>query len=66
VTARLLLVVGALPALIVILFASLIALIALFMGDRRQRYAVDIMERATELAAVLVGARVANRVRRRA
>jgi len=48
-------VVGAVPALVVVVFAGLIALIALFMSKERRDYALGMAERSVDLAAVLVG-----------
>ena len=48
-------VVGAVPALLVVIFAGLLALLALACGPGRRAYALDSVDRLTALAAVVVG-----------
>lgn len=48
---------GILPALLTVLFAGVIALLALVMDKQRRNYALQIADRFYNLAAVLVGAR---------
>ena len=50
-------VVGAVPALVVVVFAGLIALLGLFVGDDRRQYVLDLMDRFIDLTGVLVGFR---------
>jgi hypothetical protein len=47
---------GIVPATLIVLFAGLIALIALALDSGRRQYALDLAERFADLAAVLVGA----------
>jgi hypothetical protein len=46
---------GALPALLVVVFAGLLALLGLACGPGRRDYALDYADRLIDLAAVLVG-----------
>jgi hypothetical protein len=46
---------GALPALLVVVFAGLLALLALGCGPHRRSYALAYADRLINLAAVLVG-----------
>jgi hypothetical protein len=46
---------GALPALVIVIFAGLLALLALACEPGRRSYALDYADRFTNLAAVLVG-----------
>jgi hypothetical protein len=46
---------GALPALILVLFAGLLGLLALACGEARRQYALEYAEKITGLAAVVVG-----------
>ena len=46
---------GLIPATLTVLFAGLIALLALGLDHSRRDYALDLAERFVELAAVLVG-----------
>jgi hypothetical protein len=46
---------GAVPALLVVIFAGLLALLALACGPGRRAYALDSVDRLTALAAVIVG-----------
>ena len=46
---------GALPALLIVLFAGLLAFIALACGADRRRFALDYADRFVGLAGVLVG-----------
>jgi hypothetical protein len=46
---------GAAPALLVVIFAGLLALFALACGPGRRAYALDSVDRLTDLAAVIVG-----------
>lgn len=48
---------GAMAALFTVLFASLIAHVALCLDDARRQYAIGITDRFVTLAAVLVGSR---------
>jgi hypothetical protein len=48
---------GALPALLVVVFAGLLALLGLACGPGRRGYALDYADRLIDLAAVLVGRR---------
>jgi hypothetical protein len=45
---------GLVPAVLTVIFAGLIALIALFCNKERRDYALDVAERFVDLAAVLV------------
>lgn len=45
----------ALPALLVVLFVGMIALLALVMNEPRRNYALDFSKRGIDLAKVLVG-----------
>jgi hypothetical protein len=47
--------VAAVPALVLVLFAGLIAFIGLFMGKDRREYLLDLTAKLTELARVLMG-----------
>jgi hypothetical protein len=47
--------VAAVPALVLVLFAGLIAFIGLFMGDGRREYVLKLTAKQTELARVLMG-----------
>lgn len=47
---------GLVPALLTVLFAGLIALLALVMDKGRREYALKVADRFVKLAAVLVGA----------
>lgn len=46
---------GIVPATLIVLFAGLIALIALALDSGRRQYALDLADRFVDLAAVLVG-----------
>ena len=46
---------GALPALVLVVFAGLLGLLALACGEDRRRYALDYAEAFIHLAAVVVG-----------
>jgi hypothetical protein len=48
-------VVGALPALVLVVFAGVLGLLGLACGDSRRRYALDYAERFVSLAGVVVG-----------
>jgi hypothetical protein len=48
---------GMLPALVTVLFAGVIALLALLMDQQRRGYALQVADRFYNFAAVLVGAR---------
>jgi hypothetical protein len=50
-------VVGALPALILVIFAGLLGLLALTCGEGRRRYALEYAEKFVGLASVVVGGR---------
>jgi len=58
-------VVGALPALLLVVFAGLLGLVALACEKERRGYALAYADRFTDLAVVLVGARPAPRSNRR-
>jgi hypothetical protein len=45
---------GIIPAILIVLFAGLIALIALALDPDRRQYALDLAERFADLASVLV------------
>jgi hypothetical protein len=47
---------GIIPATLIVLFAGLVALIALALDSGRRQYALDFADRFVDLAAVLVGA----------
>ena len=47
--------VGIIPATLTVLFAGLIALIALALDSGRRQYALDLADRFVDLASVLVG-----------
>ena len=47
--------VGAVPAILVTLFAGIVGLVALFFDRERRMYALEFADRCVELAAVLVG-----------
>ena len=47
---------GIIPATLIVLFAGLIALIALALDAGRRQYALDLADRFADLASVLVGA----------
>jgi hypothetical protein len=49
------LIAGVLPALLVVVFAGVIALAALVMNDKRQAYALAFAQKSVDLATVLVG-----------
>jgi hypothetical protein len=46
---------GIIPATLVVVFAGVIALIALALDSGRRQYALDLADRFIDLAAVLVG-----------
>jgi hypothetical protein len=46
---------GLIPAIIIVLFAGVIGFIALTLDTGRRRYALDLVERFTALASVLIG-----------
>jgi hypothetical protein len=46
---------GALPALVIVIFAGILSLLALACEPERRSYALDYADRFTNLAAVLVG-----------
>ena len=47
---------GIIPATLIVLFAGLVALIALALDSDRRQYALDLADRFVDLASVLVGA----------
>ncbi len=47
--------VGIIPATLTVLFAGLVALIALALDSGRRQYALDLSDRFVDLASVLVG-----------
>ncbi len=47
--------VGIIPATLTVLFAGLVALIALALDSGRRQYALDLADRFVDLASVLVG-----------
>lgn len=49
-----------LPALLVVLFAGVITLLALPLGEKHHTYALQVVEGLTKLAAILVGAQAAH------
>jgi hypothetical protein len=53
-------VLGMLPALLIVVFAGVIALLALIMDKGRREYALQVADRFIKFAAVLVGARSAH------
>jgi hypothetical protein len=54
---------GIIPATLVVAFAGVIALIALALDSGRRQYALDLADRFTELASVLVGVTMPRRPR---
>jgi hypothetical protein len=48
---------GALPALVLVVFAGLLGLLALACEEGRRRYALEYVDKFIGLAAVVVGAR---------
>lgn len=48
--------VAAVPALVLVVFAGLIAFIGLFTGKDRREYVLDLTAKLTDLARVLMGA----------
>lgn len=46
---------GIVPATLIVLFAGLVALIALALDSDRRQYALDLADRFVDLASVLVG-----------
>lgn len=46
---------GIIPATLIVLFADLIALIALALDSGRRQYALDLADRFADLASVLIG-----------
>jgi hypothetical protein len=46
---------GIIPATLIVLFAGIIALIALALDSGRRQYALELAERFIDLASVLVG-----------
>ena len=48
--------VAAVPALLLVVFAGLIAFIGLFTGKDRRDYVLDLTAKLTDLARVLMGA----------
>jgi len=46
---------GAVPALLVVIFTGLLALLALACGPGRRAYALEYADRLIDLAAVVVG-----------
>jgi hypothetical protein len=48
-------IVGAVPALLLVTFAGVLALLALACGPDRRAFALDYADRLTDLAAVVVG-----------
>jgi hypothetical protein len=48
-------VVGIVPATLIVLFAGMVALIALALDTSRRQYALDLADRFADLASVLVG-----------
>lgn len=51
--------VAALPALVLVIFAGLIAFIGLFTGAERRAYVLDLTAKLTDLARVLMGSALA-------
>jgi hypothetical protein len=51
-------VLGMLPALLTVIFAGVIALLALPLDKGRRQYALQVADRSIKLAAILVGAQV--------
>jgi hypothetical protein len=47
---------GIVPATLIVLFAGLVALIALALDSDRRQYALDLADRFVDLASVLIGA----------
>ena len=47
--------VAAVPALLLVILAGLIALVGLFTGERQQAYVLEVTAKLTELARVLMG-----------
>jgi hypothetical protein len=47
--------IGALPALLTVIFAGVIALLALLLDKNRRDYALQVADRFIKFAAVLVG-----------
>jgi hypothetical protein len=47
--------VGIIPATLTVLFAGLVALIALALDSGRRQYALDLADRFVDMASVLVG-----------
>jgi hypothetical protein len=54
---------GALPALILVLFAGLLGLLALACEEKRRDYALAYAEKFVKLAAVIVGSTAGTRER---
>jgi hypothetical protein len=54
---------GIIPATLVVVFAGVIALIALALDSGRRQYALDLADRFIDLAAVLVGVSTPGRPR---
>jgi hypothetical protein len=54
---------GIIPATLVVVFAGVIAVIALALDSGRRQYALDLADRFIELASVLVGVAVPRRPR---
>lgn len=48
-------IVGLIPATLLVIMGLGIAFLALFMGDDRRKYAVQVVEQCVALAAVLTG-----------
>jgi hypothetical protein len=49
-------IIGAIPALLVVLFGGILAILALGCGPARRDYALSYTDRCIDLAAVLTGA----------
>jgi hypothetical protein len=56
-------IVGIIPATLIVLFAGIIALIALAFDSGRRQYALDLADRFVDLASVLVGVAGPKRLR---
>lgn len=47
--------IGAVPAILVVIFAGIVGVLALLLDQSRRGYALEYADRCVELAAVLVG-----------
>lgn len=54
---------GSIPATLAALFAVIILTVGIFLGERRQRYALDAASRAIDLAKAMLGPVSLNAVR---